>query len=450
MKTYKDQIREALEEAGPLNALEEPLVQFRGWTFPNKGKKYVWKDSDFPPAGAKFLRYVAGQWKDDADISEEAWTAQEDLCIQREMFRLVRQANQYVAEFVRTNEETNPKVFKGKNPYWEIELELKPNDKLHVKLVNRLPRRQRVDVRFQVRFEEGKPFQVIPRLDAEPLAAHGMVGEDKDPKNPKVTRERNLDTHEDVIDVKPFRPKGIFGVEQVLTWETAAVKRIDQISFGISGPVESSHSHRTADRPLVPYRKKAVEDKPMETTDPMMGDEGRPMVVPPIGREGVPGPEGGPVVAGQSPNGLILNRYLSVTPQARRVPVAIALIVDQEHVHRVLSSFANSKLRFLITQVVWHRYPQSVRPPDGPIISEPGDPNDPTRPPMLEGRPPPVPLPGPREGFEGRPEDGMRPSAAAGSDEQEANVELVIYGVATLYERYPPRQQPTTGEPDKK
>src|SRR5205823_7435653 len=84
----------------------------------------------------------------------------------------------------------------------------------------------------------------------------------------------------------------------------------------------------------------------------------------PVGPAGTGGAEGE-----RTPNGLLENRYLEVTPQARRVPVGIALIVDQAHVARVQTAFADSPLRFLITQVLMHRYPKSVRPD---VPSQPG------------------------------------------------------------------------------
>jgi hypothetical protein len=59
---------------------------------------------------------------------------------------------------------------------------------------------------------------------------------------------------------------------------------------------------------------------------------------------------------------LVSDRYFDVTPQARRVPVAVVLIVDPAHVTRVETAFANSPLRFLINQVLINRYPRSVRP----------------------------------------------------------------------------------------
>src|SRR5205085_5878375 len=110
---------------------------------------------------------------------------------------------------------------------------------------------------------------------------------------------------------------------------------------------------------------------------------------------------------------LIRNRYWEFTRESRRSPVSLALIVDQDHIHRVQTAFANSKLRFLTTQVLLNRYTSSLRP-QLPVVDT-------------------------RTGF-GPSGRGpfFQPAVAAGTDDMETNVEMVIYGIVTLYERYPP------------
>ena len=56
------------------------------------------------------------------------------------------------------------------------------------------------------------------------------------------------------------------------------------------------------------------------------------------------------------------NSYFDVTDQARRLPVALVFIVDQEHIDRVQAAVIKSELRFLTTQVLLNRYPHSMRP----------------------------------------------------------------------------------------
>jgi hypothetical protein len=152
-------------------------------------------------------------------------------------------------------------------------------------------------------------------------------------------------------------------------------------------------------------------------------------------------------------HGLMRTRYLDVTAQARRLPVAVSLIVDQDHVDRVQTAFANSKLRFLMTQVILNRYPSSLLPPllaaqggggvfnpmpmgDGGGIKKVGS----APPPMF----PMVPPDFIKGGF-GPMGVGMNPAATSTSEEMETNVELVLYGIVTLYERYPTANRPVPG-----
>ena len=53
-------------------------------------------------------------------------------------------------------------------------------------------------------------------------------------------------------------------------------------------------------------------------------------------------------------------RYLVVNDQVRRMPVGIVLLVDQSNMEDVLMAFANSPLRFQITQVTWTRFRGSL------------------------------------------------------------------------------------------
>jgi hypothetical protein len=123
-------------------------------------------------------------------------------------------------------------------------------------------------------------------------------------------------------------------------------------------------------------------------------------------------------------NGLVKDRYSEVNEQARRLPVGVALIVDQVHLGRILKSFENSKFRFVINQTLLNRYPGSLRPQIAAVKEE----ARPTGP--LRGF-------GPRDMGAGA---APRPPAGMGSEDTfESNVELVIYGTVTLYQRHPPR-----------
>ena len=49
-------------------------------------------------------------------------------------------------------------------------------------------------------------------------------------------------------------------------------------------------------------------------------------------------------------------RYVEVNAEVRRMPVGIVVVVDQAYLQDVLLAFANSPLRFQITQVTWNRF----------------------------------------------------------------------------------------------
>ena len=52
-----------------------------------------------------------------------------------------------------------------------------------------------------------------------------------------------------------------------------------------------------------------------------------------------------------SPHKLLRNRYLYVTKQCRHLPIAMLLVVEQEHIHDLLVALTDSKLRFQVTQI---------------------------------------------------------------------------------------------------
>ena len=342
----------------------------------------------------------------------------------------------WVGEDVNFGELTGH-TFEFENPYWRLRLNLieenGKREKLSVIIKNLLGRRQRLELSFLVKLHKGSPAEEITLPPAksqpdagEPLAPTGSPGD-----------ERQF-----TIQLSPNVPRqGVFGVEQVLTWETAAVKRIDEVLIG--APDRQSHSHRTYPKSLRPYRE--VAPKPDANTQEGPGGgkgPGNPPVNPPgkgASDKGMPNipkdfGKGGGGGGQTGPNGIQKVRYLEVSEQSRRLPVAISLIVDQDSVDRVQTAFGNSKIRFLTTQVLLNRYPSSIRPPI--VVETKGSDKKSTDLPKGPGGQPDkggVVLPG------GGNPGGGSPSVASSGEDLEGNVEMVIYGIVTLYERYPPR-----------
>jgi hypothetical protein len=459
-KTYLTQIPPILKIVDPVHVEDDKdgkpiavgVVQLKssGWMFrPEDAKDYSYtdeipdkvRDGIIPPPDSKFLRFVPVDWNITKDISDEAWIAQEDLWVQTEIYRLIRAANDSISLFTETAKDKDNKGATYRNPYFEMALRLKDDRTLEVKVSNLLNRRQKIDVmRLRVKLDvKGEPEVVT------------ITG---DPLEPRGTSKLDSRVITLPLDAGPVRT-GVFGLEQVLTWETAAVKRIDQISIG-SASSEMSLSHRTLPvgvQPFIKVDKKEGEDSKVTMKAPSGSGDLQQKYAGGTG-QGAPGGGGllgGFGAAGQGAgalaNGLSPERYQEVTSQFRRIPIAISLIVDQNHVDRVQTAFNNSKLRFLTTQVLLNHYPVSLRP-QVPGDKAGGSNTGEARPGNYSFMPPSFGKSG--SGMPGRfgtgagfGPSGISPPGVGAqtgpSDDLEANLELVIYGVVTLYERYPPR-----------
>jgi hypothetical protein len=470
---YKTQLLDILRVVDPVTATGKGVVQLKDWPFDD--------DVDKLPPGATFLNFVP-EWKQNHQLSKEAWIAQEDLWIQRELYRLIQLANSFVSRFHGPGGAGKGKEFAFTNPYWELRLTLTADDKLAIKMKNLLSRRQRADVFFLVKLRpDGNPEKVFV----------GGV----DPFNPG-----------EVKDIPAVALKGgpsatgIYGVEQVLTPQTAAVRRIDQVvigssaqgsgaraatpapqSVGASGAAAAggsrAESHRLFPKSLVAFLLPG-EAKEEEAKEPSTVKPSTPGL-PPTGSGsgsglGIMNPtQAGGKTDKVSPNGLPFERYLEVTDQARRLPVGLVLIVDQQHVGLVQAAFADSVLRFLTNQVVLNRYPHNLRSPEATSVavgpkagppdlarafgagSFPGGSMPPLAGGFIGGNAKAIvvmpsgsgmPFGGSFMPGGGMPFGPSRPGASGengrpggSAEEPETNVELVLYGVVSLYERYPPR-----------
>jgi hypothetical protein len=479
---YKDQLADVIAEAGPLNVLGQPVVQFRysgggagsggggfgkgrgiggdgaatttrggGRPGPFKGPgggapkdtgefsdedaisgdTWIYRPGKLPPPDNRFFTYVPKWDKKLRDISDEIWSAQENLWIQRELFKRIRLANEAVAHFTPAAKEAKvgkDQWHKFTNFYWELEL-MVTAEGVKAKIKNVRPRRQSVDgLNFMVRFSQKDPPQLFPpkgqAFESVPLA----------PGDPAYVSP--------AIAMPPgTKLDGVFSVDQVLTWETAAIKRIDVISIGTGTNGDPALPHRLAWMEMQPFKKKtppAAEEAPADKSAlPGKGPD-----LP--GRKPMFGGGGGPAdgqASGTGKHGVLLDRYLEVTQEMRKVPINMVLVVDPEHIAKVEKAFAESPLRFLTTQIMWQRCPESMRPPEPESATENKFGGD--------GRPGYgfANKPGVRPGTPyGNPQPATPETSMGGGSEQE-NVELTLYGVISLYER-PGR--PASPPPDEK
>ena len=426
--SYLSQISPILKSVDPLDDKGNGVVQLNGWFFQKDLLPHdTFKDN---PKDYPFIRYVAVPWPvGGREIHKEAWIAQEDLWIQAEIYRMIKVANDGVSNFTpqfKGKGEERNKAHAFQNSYFDLELMLDKNDTLSFKIKNRLPRKQSMDLKFRVLLNGAKGHQEeIIEISGFPLMPAGTKGTGANESDYLV---RSIPKGKD-------ERTGVYSVQQILSWQTAAVKRIDQISIGSNDFGDVSHSHRTFPVGLKPFDEK---DSTAVALDVLNKDKPAPAVRPgrkpkgpaagPGGKDKKPGALGGAGNVGRDKVDPALkewmwtHRYVEVTEQARRVPVAVVLIVDQGHVDRVLTSFNNSNLRFLDTQVLLNQYAGSLQPP---VVEEKTDDAPRVRPigPGKRGNDPPTP----------------KTAENAPSADLETNMEMVIYGIVTLYQRYPPR-----------
>jgi hypothetical protein len=368
-REYKSQLRESVIDVQPLLPMEgfqEGIVQFPG----NNMEGVLRLGVDFtPPPPSR----------------EDFWLAQEDLWVKRELLRIVRGANDLVAKFHALDEleaaaaekkaaeaaakaaeeaakspaeskpadggtpaaKAAPKVVQKKpvdlnhrifrNQHWQLDLTLKqerddknkPIIKLAGTITNVGARRRALGVQFKVLLQPGPNSSgILLPVDREPLG----VGE-------------TWTIPPQVFTADKVAFQGLFGVEEVLTWKTAPVKRIDVIELGYGS---SRLAHRTLKPPRW-YTPPVVEDPAAG------GGEGG---MPGFGRKEMAsvgiGPGGGGAQANPTTkSGLNLNRYIDTNDQVRHMPVAMVVIADDEHIAELLSAFSNSPLRVQVTQCHW-------------------------------------------------------------------------------------------------
>lgn len=426
--------------------------------------------------------------------SEEVWLSLEDLCVRREILHILREANDTPARFsldTTAKPEELPKSSLGSkfskrfvNRFYQLDLAITEKERgkffASGKIKNVSGRRQ---VIFQLNLDVWLNQQPLGDAPVQPVAVDfplDMLAAGQEVVLPEVP----------IITNRP--PEELLRVQLRHSLKTVPIKRIDAITLGFNA------GHRLADRkPTVskfstlttatgggesePGASSTGSGPPSAASMPgaMQGTMQR-MAGMMGGQMGGAGAQQGEV----TPNGVQKIRYIDVTDQVRRMPVAVVLIVDQSNLQDVLAAFSNSKrLRFHLTQYHWTRHyaqPTTVSAPGagggGALAGGPGRAGE-TRgglggfsaPGMTRGPAPgvlgtgggragggappddggDVAAGGPGVGFTGGMPLGGAAGRPAGSGGGVAYVEqpplslveLTIYGVANLYE------EPTGDEP---
>jgi hypothetical protein len=447
---------------------------------------------------------------------DDIWLAQEDLWVKRELLRIVRNANDSVAFFkevkpgadagkskpagdaaakdkkeaqpaaaAKDNKEAkeasaaapppsdpNHKIFR--NAYWQLELTLSRtnNDKnpyqLSGKITNITDHKLGCGNVYRVFVDEDNSVG-LP-IDREPLAA----GESYE--FPKADIPQTVQV------------RGLYGVEQIFTWRTAPVKRIDDLRINYnSSRTASIYRLDLWERP----RWSPAETKPEgEGGDPNAGAAGETMGKKMMGM-GMMGMAGGTAASGDvTKHQLQLRRYTDTNEQVRHMPVALVVVMDEANIPDFLAAVDNSKLRIQLLQFHWHHLrgerlqPPAEESPEEPsraVASTPGVPRPgigvPGMPPggggwreqmqqqsgmmnrkmgaMLQasggsGVPPGFPrrmtgfggagaMGGPLQRIPGGPGFTGTPGTEEEEEAEMNLVEVAVYGLASLYEKYPPK-----------
>jgi hypothetical protein len=190
--------------------------------------------------------------------------------------------------------------------------------------------------------------------------------------------DKDLAIPDHILDLAN-RPDGLYGVTQLFEGRTGPIRRIDQIVIG-------GQSHRTYYPRLLmaKFSKDEIKELAAKAANPQPG------VKPPD-------------LSRTELYEVLRERYAVTTEQVRRVPVAVVLLADQAHIQEILVALTNSKLRFQVTQVGWQRHRGSAAAEEAPPPARAGDPKK------------------------------------ENTEEMQVNlVELNIYCVASIYEKYEP------------
>jgi hypothetical protein len=435
---------------------------------------------------------VPAGWSNMPPDSDECWFAQEDLWVKRDLIGAIRAAIDTPALFkpdpIDAKKESLPAGasawYRFHNDNWEITLVLEPDKNRQltvsarstIKNIN-LDRRRLPVAAVGLEIAQVAKSGAVRgphylQVEGEPLEWN---------KTAEIKKSALVDT---------FKANEPLEVKQVFNWYTSPVKRLDRVELG----TRLAESHRMSKYTLQTKSSGGAKDAAAAPPAPAEGGlsgGNMPNYTSGTGGEGRGGPNGGAAAAAV---GVERNRYIDLSDQVRRMPVAMVLVVDQARIPDVLTALANSRLHIWVAQWEWQHVqgvqpPPKAEPPSGEEGSgavagagaERGEGNVTGRQPPTAAMPPvgssSGKFSGPRPGGEGPGgrQSGMgsaagpRPGGSsagglfrppglggmgggfsqgfyngspetAGLEQEDPNlVELTVYGIASLYERFPPK-----------
>jgi hypothetical protein len=306
------------------------------------------------------IRYVKdSDWVRPID-SDDVWLSLEDFWVQYQLLDVIQKTNEVASTFIPVTPPADAKIPKGavsyQNPYWRLDLWIEKGQLVGF-VTNISRRRQTLNATFLVTLHQnGRPVPVP--VNHKPKAA----GESYPIKQ----------------DVSAHNPQGIFGVGMKLDAQSVPVRRIIDLKFAVA----LANSDRTSNRGL--KARKAAEA-------PASGSEGTAATTTTPTQSTTGGTT--------SRSGLEKSRYIDVTDQVRRMPVALTVQINEDYMQDLLRQFANSPLRIQTTQMHW-QHVEDVR----------------------------------------KTKQVNAADNQAQDEEESALVEMSVYGIASLYER-PPAEQ---------
>jgi len=376
------------------------------------------------------LRYVSDWSKKPRPDSAMVWLMLEDYWIQKALLDPVRQINLAISEFHLVVRDGNKKLvpYDSKQPEppsdertfvnrtWEITLKVVKdgsNRLLKSKLRNRTDRLQLLGI--------GKTMRLKVWLD-DPNTSQPI---DYKIEGELVKGETEMDVK--LVPAQHTIPANvsvskITKVEQVLDELTVPVRLIQDVQLGVV-------DHKRTTSTLL-----APEFLPADAT-PAIGAATTGGAIPPLTSGDPMGLPGSAAAKTGTPEQVLIgnmNRYLVRTPRIRRMSVGIVLVLDQAYMEDALVAFANSPLRFQVSQVQWSRFRDPLPVPTGAVV--PGGADGDVKPPMPVGGQP-MPIPG-----------GPGALSAVTTQTTAGMVELGIFGIVSLYEKFDPTKD-GTGKP---
>ncbi|HQR06611.1 MAG TPA: hypothetical protein PLN21_07300 [Gemmatales bacterium] len=171
------------------------------------------------------------------------------------------------------------------------------------------------------------------------------------------------------LEIKnPVQPQSISTVRQKLTWRSTPIKRIDRLEVGKAA---HEHSDRLKTIPLKSYDFKRKDPLGLNTVSQPVAASGDTGATNLGGAASASTQNANTVTPNQ---GVPLNRYVQISPELRRMPVALVMVVDATAITDIIAAMSNSKLRFQVTMAPWVRVPNLGRP-GGTVVAAAGSGN---------------------------------------------------------------------------